>query len=432
MKQISKLGLALTMIVLTVGCADHQFSQLETTPVEDGNSVDPEKPQGPSILVLEAPNSVLGIHDEVAVAYQVVPGTAPVEKIECVWNTIKIPCSPAKDRLLLLGGKLGGQKLKIEVTDKNGLSDVKSIPWELFEKFKKEQTKFSVADHSNQVDVLFVIDNSPSMVDEQKSMAARFESFMERVKGLNWQIGITTTDPNHGVYGDGRLQVFPNGKYMLTSELDVATARDLFGKTIQRKEVGSSSEQGIRGTYRAIQRSMGAAEEIHNDFFREHSALNVVVISDENESGTQSFNKGTELQKLVETKWGSDKAFRFHSIIVRPNDTACKAAATTGEHYYGYAYYTLTKATNGVLGDLCADDYGNQLTMIGQSVVNSKTTYDLGCIPKDINGDGNPDVKVQSSGAKPVPNFVISGEQIIFSQPPPVANYTVDYFCPQD
>ncbi len=426
MNFLKRLTILNGLLVFMAACSDKQFSS-----VEKAADV-PTPDQGPAILVVQAPKGDLSIFDQLAVEYRVIAGSSPVTEVTCAWNGINIPCKSDKDRLVLPGGKIGGHKFEIVATDENGLQDRKNLPWKLFERFKKEQTSFSVTKTDKQLDVLFVVDNSLSMKDEQKSMAAKINSFMDRIKDFDWQIGIVTTDPSHHEYGDGRLQKYPDGSTTISSKLDINSARQLFAQTIQRKETGSSSEQGIRATARAIQRALGSnSEASHRQFFRKDSALAAVVLSDENESGVETINKGPELVKLISQTWGEEKIFQFHSIIVRPGDTACKAAATTGEHYYGTAYANLTKLTNGVLGSLCEEDYGNQLSLIGQTVANSKTTYDLSCVPKDIDGDGNPDVTVKASGGIVVPNFTVKNSQLVFSKPPQEGQYSIDYFCPQ-
>ena len=57
------------------------------------------------------------------------------------------------------------------------------------------------------VDILFVIDNSGSMDDEQEEMAKRFSSFLSLLFDLSWQVGITTTDlsDSNKYYTDGKL-----------------------------------------------------------------------------------------------------------------------------------------------------------------------------------------------------------------------------------
>src|SRR5882672_8876374 len=44
------------------------------------------------------------------------------------------------------------------------------------------------------VDILFIDDNSASMEVNESSLGSKFTSFIAAIKGLNWQIGITTTD----------------------------------------------------------------------------------------------------------------------------------------------------------------------------------------------------------------------------------------------
>ena len=48
----------------------------------------------------------------------------------------------------------------------------------------------------NTVDVLLVVDNSCSMIDEQKKLAANFDSFIQYFEGtdVDWQLGVITTD----------------------------------------------------------------------------------------------------------------------------------------------------------------------------------------------------------------------------------------------
>ncbi len=431
MKILSRFLVMNLVMLMVSACSDPQFSK-----VENGSFEEPEEPEepvgqkGPSILILQAPKGDLSIFDELAVEYQVVAGTSPIATIDCQWNGITLPCPKDRDRLVLPGGKVGGHKFEIVAKDANGLEDRKILPWKLFDKFKKHKTPFQVQGKNDQVDILFVIDNSDSMDEEQAQMAQRFSSFIDRVRTLDWNIGIVTTTPSHNTHGDGRLLQFPNGQYFLTSKLNVDAVRDYFGKTIQRSENGSNTEEGIRATARAIQRyakPKEAIDQYHKNFFRDNASLSVVVVSDEDESSGAPINKGSELLKLVDTTWSSKKKFQFHSIIARPGDREClNGNGMTA----GYFYADLTLATEGILGNICESDYGSQLSAIGQSVANTQKTYDLDCAPKDLNSDGNPDVLVKEAGGSTVPNFVVSGDKIIFSQPPGVGQYIVEYYCP--
>lgn len=53
------------------------------------------------------------------------------------------------------------------------------------------------------VDILWVVDNSGSMADEQASLATNFNSFIDRFldQNINFKMGIITTDPRDGFAG---------------------------------------------------------------------------------------------------------------------------------------------------------------------------------------------------------------------------------------
>lgn len=426
MKIVNRV-LAIYLVLMGLSaCGDHQFSQ-----VEKGQAVDPIDPpeKGPSVLVLEAPKGDLSIFDDLSVEYQVVVGSSPIASVECSWNGLSIPCGKEKDRVKLPGGKVGGHQFQIIARDINGLEDRKTLPWRLFDKFKKHKTPFQILGKNDLVDILFVIDNSDSMQEEQTYIAQRFHSLVDQFKTMNWQIAMVTTTPSHSVYGDGRFVKFPNNDYMISSKLDLATARDLFAKTVQRDESGSNTEEGIRATARSIQRyatPKEAIDQYHRKFFRDGASLSVVVVSDEDESDFQPINQEKELLKLVDKTWQGNKKFQFHSIIARPGDQACLKA---NGHTQGYHYAELTKMTHGILGDICALDYGSQLAAIGQSVANTQKTYDLDCVPKDLDNNGVPDVLVTEASSGSVPSFNVTGSQIIFTQAPGIGDYSIEYYC---
>src|SRR4051794_20894940 len=56
-------------------------------------------------------------------------------------------------------------------------------------------------------DILFVVDNSLSMAPEQKLLADGFHGFAQTLAGVDWQIGVTTTDTTSTGMG-GKLVKF--------------------------------------------------------------------------------------------------------------------------------------------------------------------------------------------------------------------------------
>ena len=60
---------------------------------------------------------------------------------------------------------------------------------------QRKSASFEVTESKNsKVDILFVIDNSGSMQEEQAKIAQIFSGFIAQVSHMNWRIAITTTD----------------------------------------------------------------------------------------------------------------------------------------------------------------------------------------------------------------------------------------------
>lgn len=429
---------------LAVGCAKATFSEMKTSGLENSGNIEQPGPvkTPPTIVWVQVPGSQL-VNEPVTVVYEIIPGSAPVVSIVCNVDGKPVPCSIDGDTLVINNPTLGDHNLEIIVTDAQNQQVQDDVEWTLLQGFKPASTPVTVVAKQGPVDVVFIIDNSKSMREEQLSMAQKISNFIDRVDGLDWKIGIITTDTVNGVKGDGRFLKFGNSNYSLTSQLSKEDARKLFSATVQTGVEGHHIEQGIRNLYRSLERAVNPVQNnatykdsVNKAFFRKDAALAAIVVSDENEDVSQTpanlsyLNKGSELVKFVNKTWGAEKLFQFHSIIVRPGDTKCKNI-DPDVHGYGTAYAELSGLTSGILGDICAPDYGNQLTVIGQEIANLQKTYDLSCKPQDTNNDGVADIRIVS--VKPgtaVPSFTVEGQQIIFTTPLLQGNYSIEYFCP--
>lgn len=439
MKLVKYVVLGFFIGLVSVACSKpQQFSLMKTDPVTGGDEnvsqVPPTEPvpnpTAPTLVWVQFPNGPVTTNENSTVVYDIIPGSSPVTSIECKVDGVVVPCSIEGDTLVVKNPTEGAHLVEIVVTDANNLTDSGSVNWEAFDKFQKVKQGLNIADEEDQVDILVVIDNSGSMADEQKNMADRINNLLDRVNGLDWRIAIVTTDMKDKKIGDGRLLQFPNKEYFITSKLSLAEAKKQFGQTIQRKETGDYEEQGIKATYRAIERAISQKEtndKFNKSFFRKEAALAVIVVSDENETGSATANTAKGLAALVTSHFGLGKMFKFHSIVVRPGDKTCLKASSV--HAEGKAYAALTTLTGGVLGDICAKDYGNQLTVIGQDMANTQNTFQLSCAPMDIDNDGKVDIKVSSTNA--VPGFVLDGDKIVFSKAPATGKYNIEYFCPK-
>jgi len=159
-------------------------------------------------------------------------------------------------------------------------------------------------DECDAVDILFVIDNSGSMADQQSSLIASFEGFVngmqEQLEGADsYHIGVVTTDnysfnaPDCRNIGDlvtqtggfdssnGICHPFNSGgRYLDDTEPDLAGR---FACMAQVGTQGNDDERPMRAMLDALSTGNNAPGACNEGFSRPDSLLVIVVISDEDD-----------------------------------------------------------------------------------------------------------------------------------------------------
>lgn len=167
-------------------------------------------------------------------------------------------------------------------------------------------------------DILFIVDNSGSMADEQENLAQSFASFIDGLSadGGDYRLAVVTTDQGNGnscqastECGGLAIQEYADGPYryrtgqdpsmcvVLPTEhgcfrgdpgdpviaIDGSTSRDAviqkFQETVRVGSCGSGSEQGLLAMRNAL--DLDADGGCNQGFLREEANLVVVVVSDE-------------------------------------------------------------------------------------------------------------------------------------------------------
>ena len=297
----------------------------------------------------------------------------------------------------------------------------------------------------SEVDVLFVVDNSGSMSDEQIGIGNKINGFLSKLNGLNWQIAITTTDDRENTpitadgnrpWGDGQFRPFDSNSgsqfILRSSQVSAADAQTKLSNAIQMGIGGSGNERGINAVFRAVERAVQAG--VHRDFFRPNAKLAVVLISDEDEcsNGAASCPAASAYksvpQNLIDqakTTLGTNKSLSFNSIVHIPGDTTCTTGANQGN-----VYKEMSNLTGGVLASVCANDYTTPLNVIGNRVAQLVNSATLSCPPVDVNADGKADVQVALAGGGTYSgSYTVNGADVSFSTPLPEGSHKFYYFC---
>ncbi len=264
---------------------------------------------------------------------------------------------------------------------------------------------YSVDAQGQITDVLFVVDNSGSMSDEQAEMASKFPSFLETLKNVDYRLAVTTTDistslngptPNngYGAFQDGKLISFQNGQSFLDRSVPVSQAQTLFQNTVRRQETLTCEANDYekpfcpsgdeRGTLAAIM----AFDRNQDQFIRPMGHMALVILSDENVGSTGTFVDSRESPNQFLNYFRGlypNKSIKAHSVIIQPNTDigrSCHSQQASGPGpigQYGTVYAELSALTSGVIGNICAANYTSQLQAIGEAV--SQTREVLPCSP---------------------------------------------------
>ncbi len=147
-----------------------------------------------------------------------------------------------------------------------------------------EQTDIITQVTTPKVDILYVIDNSGSMREEQDALTENFPIFIDYFlgSGLDYHVGVTSTDMdersgNNGT--KGKLRNFRGLRWLdrinAPSEAD---AKRIFTQMAAMGTTGSPTEKGLAATYAALELER---DEANAGFYRDEASIHTIIVSDE-------------------------------------------------------------------------------------------------------------------------------------------------------
>ena len=275
---------------------------------------------------------------------------------------------------------------------------------------------------TNKIDILWVIDNSNSMCEEQDALTANFETFIDGLSAINadFRLAVITTDmsSNPGVFrqrpgpigpdcsgtadplncDDVTGPVLSSRDYLLdpanpNSGLHVDELRADFRCTATVGTVSGEAgfERGLDTMRQAL--SLDALETINSGFRREEAWLAIIFVTDENDcshGGALELTQNAECEwlrddlvpvstfidfvKTVEGTEGGDRIL-VAGIIGPDNDVrperpiepqpSC-SNAERGTAFAGYRYEEFITAfgDRGISADICHDSFQAALDQI--------------------------------------------------------------------
>lgn len=235
---------------------------------------------------------------------------------------------------------------------------------------------------SNQVDILWVIDNSVSMGDEQEELANRFGEFITAMGsvGLEWQIAIVTTDMETSGES-GRIQ---GGPLILTPETE--NYENKFKRIATEVGLeGSDKEAGIDAAIQALSEPLISTDNA--GFVRDEAKLSIIYLSDENDCTNRGAMAGMDGEACYShpdllvpvadliteyTALKSDPNMLKVSAIVGPDVSEGCAGAVPG-----FRYRTMAEAFGGLTASICEEDFTEIMTELGLQSAGLYTSFRL-------------------------------------------------------
>ena len=232
-----------------------------------------------------------------------------------------------------------------------------------------------------EVDILWVIDNSCSMVEEQTSLVNNFDLFISYFldSQLDWHIGVTSTDMRDSEVpgNNGILRSVGEIKFIDENTPDpVGTFREM--ATLGTS--GSGNETGIGAAYSTI--AIHDDCDHNKDFYREDATLSIITISDE-EDYTTDPGINEFISWLLNLKSDSEDV-TYSSIVCLDESILNGYKCAVGSYQLpslGSRYISVTNAVGGILWDVREYDWAPVLEQLGLQAAGLKREYFLTEVP---------------------------------------------------
>lgn len=333
---------------------------------------------------------------------------------------------------------VGGLNLSPLYVSVNGLPAPYLVPLIGESSTRVDQVDRFTQQDASKVDVLFVVDNTSSMLEEQPKLVQGIPSFVSAAlsKGVDLHVAVTTTgiDPANpacpgGAQGGEAGRFFPADNSNLRQMTNLTP--NLSGELQQNVQVGLCAyvEEGLEAMRRALSDPLVSSADdprtpLPSDgnlgFLRDSAALAVVFVGDEDDNSPDDV--GAYVQ-FLQSKKGLSQPQRAVIYAIAPTAQQCPTAGGVGTRYAEAA----TK-TGGAVLSACAPDYGPLLADVANKAFSPQARFPLSATPVA----GSISVTVNGVGTTAW-SYDANGNAVVFGTPPaPGAKIAVSYrrTCP--
>lgn len=212
-------------------------------------------------------------------------------------------------------------------------------------------------------DILFYVDQSCSMDDDQRNLASNFSAFIADLSNYttDWHVLVVNDD-------DGC-----NNSGVLTSRTSDYDSR--FESAVGRGG-GTWTEAGLTVTSEAIENTDSG--ECNDNFLRDDALLHIIMVSDEVEQSTRSWDSYVD---RVRTKKGDPNLVKF-SAVAGDYPGGCSTSGNSAEA--GVGYYEAVMETGGEFLSICSTWSSHVEALATASIAVASYTLEHTPIPSTI------------------------------------------------
>jgi len=218
------------------------------------------------------------------------------------------------------------------------------------------------------VDVLWVVDNSDSMVEEQQALADSFQDFYKFISNTaSFHIGVISTDvhnPDHSGKLLGEVRIITN---------ETPDAEEVFRENVNVGIGGTGNEQGFNAAHMALTEPLIFG---HNaGFLQEDAHLFIIFVSDEDDGSFGEVKYYLKVFELLKGK-GNDGIIKA-AAVVGPAPEVPEQCRVEKDVKPGFRYAELAEKSGGIVLSICDDNFATNLDELGFSAAGLKRYFAL-------------------------------------------------------
>jgi hypothetical protein len=248
------------------------------------------------------------------------------------------------------------------------------------------------AGSQKKLDIIWVIDNSGSMAEEQANLGRSFSDFIDGFidENVDFKMGVTTTDTR----SSGGGQAVSTSLADLTSAEAAADEADFKSDFIRHVNVGIRGD----GREKGLQASESFINRYKTSWMRDDAYLVVVYLSDEQDQSPKTKEEYLASLRAAKVNDGYVKAY---SIVNTLNN--CPSNITCGFDRYAYQ----SEQTGGSVADV-TNNFSTVLSDMSQQIINLLDSFPLAHDP--IVGS----IEVRVNGVVQASGWSVTGRQLKF------------------